>query len=285
MPEKMINTGFFKNVLIITIIMIFCVVTESFGRGGVKLYSFGNNVAWNTSGAWSLTANGKACDFVPQCDDTIVIDHTMVQNISFTFSGNGRLEVVNTGILRGDNVNLDFAGNAVLKCDGELKINNLNLNGKSSLLVESNGNVLVKSSCVNNSLADHIISGKLSITGSLTVGSQVKMKGIGTIESVHYDGIGSAMGVSPVLAISDGSKITEFNWIGTLNSNWNEPSNWANGTVPGPNSNVAILSAVNSPEIAAVAAANNLFVNSDASVTIIPEAVININGNLEEYNQ
>jgi hypothetical protein len=261
--------------------MIFCVITESFGRGGVKLYSIGNNVAWNTSGSWSLTVNGKACDFVPQCDDTIIIDHTMVQNVSFSFSGNGRLEVMTTGILRGDNVNLNFAGDAVLKCDGELKINNLNLNGKSFLLVESNGTLLIKSSCVNNSSADHIVSGKLSVTGSLTVGSQVKMKGIGTIESVKYDGIGSVMGVSPASTISDGSKITEFNWIGTLNSNWNDPSNWSNSTVPGLNSNVSILSAVNNPEISAKAAANNLYVNSDASVTVFPEAIININGNLE----
>ena len=280
MPERMIKTGFSTKLIFIATAMLFCFVSESFGRGGMKLYSIGSNAAWNSQTTWSLTANGKSSEYVPQSNDTIIIDRGVIQNINFTFSDNGVLEVSNTGILRGDNVNLGFIGNSKLDCNGEIKINNLNISENAVFTVESIGNILVKNSFVNNSGSKHIVSGKLSVTGILSVNSPANIKGEGIIQSVHFDGNGSVLGVTSLSSVPDGSLISEFNWLGTLNTNWNEPMNWASGLVPVNSSNVAVLSSNHNPEITDKAFSNNLYINSGSSLTVFPDALINIKGNL-----
>jgi len=276
----MFKLGFSTKLIIIATAVIICFVPDSFGRGGLKLYSVGNNTAWSSSATWSLTSNGAASAFVPQSNDTVIIDRGVVLSSNFAFSGNGILEVLSTGILRGDKVNLDFSGNSTLKCRGEIKINNLSLSGNSMFLIETTGKILVKNSNVINSGSSHIILGKLSVTGSLSVGSSVNIKGNGAIESIKYDGSGSAFGIHPASLIPDGSLISEYNWTGKLNSNWNEAQNWAGGSLPANTSNVAILSSEHNPEINLKAFSNNLYINSGSSLIVNPEAVININGNL-----
>ena len=280
MPLRISKIGFLAKLLYIAAAIVFCFVPDSFGRGGLKLYSIGNNGAWGSSTTWSLAANGTISGLVPESNDTIVIDRAVVQNVDFTFSGYGVLDVSEAGLLRGDNVNLDFAGNSALQCKGEIKINNLKLSGNAAFILEKSGNILVKNSCVNNSGSKHIISGKLAVTGSLSVGSSVNIKGDGTIESVHYNGNGSVLGVIPASSIPDGSLVSECNWLGTLNNNWTEPMNWAGGQLPGIRSNISVISSSHNPEVTVKASANNLYVNSGSSLTVYPDALIDIYGNL-----
>jgi len=280
MPERMNKIGFSTKLILMAAAMIFCFVPVSFGRGGVKLYSIGNNSAWTSLNTWSLSANGATAGFVPQSNDTVIIDRVVVQNINLSFSGNGVLEVSNTGLLRGDNLDLDFSGNSTLKCNGELKTNNLSFTGNASLIVESTGKILVKNSCVNNSLFKHDISGRLSVSGNFSVGSSVKILGKGAIQSAHYDGTGSVLSIGTASSIPDGSLISGNNWIGTFNNDWNEPQNWSGGVVPDNNSNIAVLSSLHNPEVTDKAVLNNLYINSGSSVTVYPDAKIDINGNL-----
>ena len=276
----MFNIGFSTKLIIIASAVIFCIVPDSFGRGGSKLYSVGNGTIWNSSTSWSLTSNGSASGLVPQGNDTLIIDRIVTLNNNFTFTGNGMLDVFNTGVLRGDNVNLDFSGNSNLKCSGEIKINNLSFAGNSVLLVETSGKILVRKSNIINSVSSHSILGKVSVTGSLTVGTSVNIKGNGAIESVYFDGNGTAFGIHPASLIPDGSLISEYNWTGKLNSNWNDTQNWAGASIPLTTSNVAILSSEHNPEVTAKAYSNNLYINSGSSLIVKPEAFININGNL-----
>lgn len=280
MSERNFKSGFLTKLLSITVVMAICFVPQSYGRNGLKLYSVLNNSAWSSSSTWSLSEDGLSAGLVPQNNDTVVINCTVVQNLDFAFSGYGILEVSNTGLLRGDNQNLVFSGNSFLKCSGEVKVSNLSINGNSTLQVQSNGKILVKNSFISNSLANHIVTGKLSVTGMLSIGSNVTIVGDGVIESAHYDGSGSVLGISPASIIRDGSVITEFNWLGAQDNNWNEPLNWAGRKVPGNNSNVAILSNMNSLDITGKVYSNNLFINSGSSITVYPNAIFEIDGNL-----
>lgn len=260
--------------------MIFCFSAESFGRQALKLYSIGNNSAWSSTATWSLSENGVSAGLVPQSNDTIVINRSVVQNIDFNFSGNGVLEILNTGWLRGDNFSLVFSDNSVLKCSGEIKINKLSFAGNATLLLQNDGKIVVRNTLISNSTLPHTIFGKLSVTGILTVGSSSKFSGNGTIESVEFDGQGSLFAIAPASLIPDGSLITEFNWLGTLNTNWNEPRNWAGKTVPVSSSNIALVSTLYNPEITNKAYSKDLYVNSGSSLTIHPNAVLQVDGNL-----
>lgn len=268
-----------KSILIASVMVLFF-GPVSFGRDGVKLYAKGNNSAWTSAATWSLTENGATAGLVPQNNDTLVISCSVVQNIDFAFSGNGVLEVSQAGLLRGDNQNLDFSGNSKFNCNGELKVNNLNFNGNSTLLIGNSGKVLVKSSFVSNSAFSHIVYGKLSVTGILSIGPSVKIAGNGAIESAQYVGAGSAFGISPASKIPDGSLITEINWIGSVNNNWNEPMNWAGKQVPASDANIAVLASLHNPEVTSKAYSNNLYVNSGSSLTIFPKAMMDVKGNL-----
>lgn len=280
MVERAVKTGLTTKLILIAVAMMFGFAPDSFGREALKLYSIGSSQAWSSSSAWSLTANGAPAGIVPQSNDYIVIDRAVIQNVNFAFSGKGVLEIVNTGILRGDNVNLVFSGNSTLKCNGEIKINNLTINESASFAIETQGKILVKTTCINNSGMKQAVSGKLSVTGSLSSGTSAEMTGAGAIEAVHYDGTGSLQGIKPASSIPDGSLITNCNWLGTLNNNWNEPMNWAGGLLPGNSSNVAVLSSNNNPEVTGKAISNNLYINSGTSLTVNPDAVIEINGDL-----
>jgi hypothetical protein len=280
MPTRTNKTDFSTMKILMAIAMVFLVVSVSFGRGGVKLYSIGNNSAWTSAGTWSLSSTGSSAGMVPQCNDTIVIQGTVVQNIDFVFSTNGCLEVSNSGLLRGDNFEIDFSGNATLKCDGEIRTNKLNFFENSVCVILNNGKISVKNTVVFNSPNTHSISGKLSATGSISVGAQANVSGKGVIESAHYDGSGSVFGIKTLSLIPDGSLITEFNWIGSFNTNWNDPLNWASGILPADNSNIAILSSNNNPEIADKAYTNNLYINSGSKLTVNPAAVMDVKGNL-----
>lgn len=280
MSERNFKTGFLTKVLSITVVVAFYFVPVSYGRDGMKLYSIGTNAAWSVSTSWSLTPNGTFAGLVPQDNDTIIINNTVIQNIDFTFSGNGYLQVSGNGLLRGDNQSLSFTGNSTLRCGGEMRLNKLSFSGNSTLLTESNSKIVVKNSFVANAAANQVVSGKLSVMGVLSVGSALNVSGNGVIESGQFDGSGSVMGITPASLIPGGSLIAEYNWIGTLNTNWNDPMNWAGSVVPGINSNVAVLSSLHNPDITGNAYSNNLYVNSGSSITVYPNAKIEINGNL-----
>jgi len=280
MPERIKKIGLLTKIIFMAFAMVLFFGPDSFGRGGLKLYSIGNNSAWNSPSSWSLNANGPASGLVPQNNDTVIIECAVVQNINFAFSENGLLIVSGAGYLRGDNMDLDFSENAALKCGGEIKTNILTLSGNAAFIIEGNGKVLVKNSLINNSLFKHTVSGKLTVTGSLNVGSMVSISGDGSIESANYTGDGSVFGIFPASLVPDGSLITENNWVGTLSNIWDEPLNWASSNVPGTNSNIAVLSSSHNPVITGEANCNKLYINSGSSLVVNTGAILGISENL-----
>lgn len=280
MPVRIFKLGLLIKLISITLVVAVCFIPDAFGRKGLKLYSIGNNSAWSSVSTWSFSVNGQSAGIIPQNNDTVIIDRIVIQNLDVTFSGIGILEVLNTGLLRGDNQCIVFLGDAYLKCNGEIKINNLSIHGNSTLLIDSIGKITVKNAFSVISQSNHIVSGKLSVTGISSIGSAVNISGSGAIESAHFNGSGSVLGINPASLIPDGSLITEFNWLGTQDKNWNEPLNWAGKKRPANNSNIAVVSLINNPEITGKAYANNLFVNSGSSITVYPNALFEISGKL-----
>ncbi|MFZ4707669.1 MAG: hypothetical protein ACOYMF_16835 [Bacteroidales bacterium] len=269
-----------SKILLIVFVCILSFVPDSFSRTGMKMYSIGNNAPWNSASSWSSSFNGVSTGLIPQSNDTLVIVSSVIQNVNFTFSGTGLLEVANTGVLHGDNLNLSFSGSAILKCDGEIKTSNLSIVENASLMVGDNGIITVKNTFINNSANNHFVTGKLIVTGSFSIGQLAKLAGNGIIEAAHYEGNGTVLGVSPAGIIPDCSLITEANWIGNIDNNWNEPLNWANGTIPASNSNIAVLISSHNPEINEIANCNQLYVNSGSVLAVQPTAVLEISGNL-----
>lgn len=244
------------------------------------MYSIGSNAVWNSSSSWSFSANGPVAGFIPQGNDTLVITGSVIQNVNFAFSGHGLMEVSSLGLLRGDNLNLDFSGNSSLLCDGEIKTNNLSFTDNAAFVAEDNGKITVNNSFSNSSANKHSISGRLIVRGTLFIGQYVVVSGRGVVESAHYEGDGSVMSIVPASSIPDGSLITENNWLGTVNANWNEPMNWSAGVYPNGNLNISVVSSLYNPEISDIADCDNLYINSGSMLTVYPSATLNVAGRL-----
>ncbi len=280
MPERIPKIGFITKLIFTVLAVIFFFVPDSFGRDGMKLYSIGNNQVWNSATTWSLSESGAAAGFLPQGNDTLFVISAVIQNINFSFSENGELRVTNSGLLRGENSDLSFSGNSTLTCSGEIKINNLSFTGNSSFILGEDGKVVIENSFINNSLGNHNIFGKLTVSGSFYIGPSISMSGKGVIAASSFNGSGSVLGISPASMIPDGSSISENNWIGTVSNDWNEPLNWAGSIVPSDNSNITILVSNFNPGITKKVLCNNLYINSGSQLTVYPAAGIDISGKL-----
>ena len=280
MPERILKIGYELKVLFLLLGMALCLVPGSFGRDGIKLYSRANNLAWNSAGTWSLTAHGAATQLIPQANDTIVIDCIIIKNVNFTFCDQGQLVIVNTGFLKGDNLDLGFSGNSKLLCSGELKTGSLSFVQNSLFNIEESGVVAVNSFFSNSSYGIQTVSGKINVSGSISAESFSSIIGNGTIEAMHYAGSGYLFGFSPASIVPDGSIISQNNWRGTVSKNWNDPLNWLNGTVPAENSNISILASSFNPDFIGKATYNNLYINSQAIMSVLPAAVLEISSAL-----
>jgi hypothetical protein len=280
MPHRNNISGVLSKSMIIAFAMTFFFVSDSFGRDGLKLFSIGNNSAWSSAGTWSLSANGTASEFVPQSNDTVVILTSVIQNVNFSFSDNGCLEITSTGLLRGDNLDLSFSDNSALICNGELKTGNLTFEGNSSFLVNDIAKITIKNSLTNNSLFIHEVNGSLTISGSLFNASSAIISGKGSIQAAEFMGNGSVFSFNSASGIPVGSLVSESNWTGAVNSNWAEPLNWAGGVLPAANSNIAVLSSSHNPSVTGIANCVNLNINEGTVLVVKPGAFIDISGNL-----
>ena len=280
MPQRVFKIGFFSKILFSVFVSFFISISQSFSRSSEKLYSIGSFVAWNSPNTWSLASNGVPSGLIPQNNDTIIVEGSVVLNTDFCFSGNGCLIISDMGFLQGSNFDLNFTGSSSLKCNGNLKIYNLTFSNNSTLTIEDNGNMLAINLSINNSTNNHLVLGKLSVTGSLSLGQSVTVLAKGSVDAANYSGSGSISGVNLSNQIYNGSTLTENNWLGTISSNWDEPLNWSLGLVPHGNSNVSVLVSSNNPEVDGNATCNNLFVNPSSVLGVKQDAVFEILGDL-----
>lgn len=280
MSQRVLKIGLFSKILFSIFIIFLVSISYSFSRGSAKLYSIGDNSPWNSSNSWSLTAGGTPAGLVPQSNDTIIIDRFVVLNSDFFFSEEGCLIISASGILQGSNYNIVFTGSSALNCMGELKLHNLHFSDNSVLFTDNNGQVFITNNLIINSLSKHIALGNISVMGSMSLGQLVDITTKGFIESAIYTGNGSISKVNLSNQVYNGSIISENNWLGTTNSDWEEPLNWSLGMVPNSNSNVSLLVSYNNPEVEGYASCNNLFVNPSVVFVVNENATLDILGNL-----
>lgn len=86
-----------------------------------------------------------------------------------------------------------------------------------------------------------------------------------------------ANGVNTTL---DGTDFTPIStWLGTINTDWNNPGNWNFNFVPTNNTHVIIPDQTNDPVISATATCLDMTINSGAVVTVNGVNTLTINGN------
>jgi len=280
MRKRIHTSGLCSKVLILAVAMVLGFSHFSFGRVGVKLFSIGNNVAWNSPGSWSLTLNGEVCTLVPQSTDTVVINSSVIQNVNFSFTGNGLLEVSPSGTLRGDALNLNFTDNSGLNCSGEINTGNMNFSDNSYFLLFADGSVLVNNMLTVSSSFSNSVYGKLIVAGTLNVSEDATIIGKGSIEAAVFYGNGSVFNFSPVSLAMDGTLISEKNWTGNLDNNWNEPSNWSGNELPNSGSNISVLPSAHKPVISGSVFCGGLYINTGAELQLNPEAFLETTGDL-----
>ena len=76
--------------------------------------------------------------------------------------------------------------------------------------------------------------------------------------------------------------IVTGNWLGTTSTNWSEPTNWSNNTIPDDTKNVVISSfgIPHFPQITATSSCNDLTLESGASLTINSGKILTVTGTL-----
>jgi hypothetical protein len=254
------------------------------GRESTKLYSIGNNLAWNQPFSWSLTPNGSACGLIPQSNDSLVISNSIVLNADFTLSGLGNIKVESTGLLRGNGFHLALQGNSRLLCQGEVQLYNLIISDSSSISISNSGKVSVIMIMQNISDIPLKVDGMLTVYGTLDCGSlthqQSSIIGTGKICSTDFYGVGTVMSYNPCSSLFGGSILSEVNWTGAVSNDWNNPLNWTGNQVPELTSNVAILKSENNPVISGTGLCHNIFLSPYANLIVMPTAVLQVNGEL-----
>lgn len=280
LKKSFILTGNVPVIIFIVLAMVLFSFHSSYGRNGLKLYSITNNSPWNSPATWSFSAKGPASGILPESNDTVIIDCTVIQNVNFNFLGAGALIISSTGLLRGDNLNLGFSENTSLICFGELKINTISFVDNSTCFINDKGKITVNNSYTNSSLITHFVNGSLIVSGELSVGQSSRIYGKGLISSLTYSGKGSIFNINSTSSIPIGSSVSENNFLGIQNSDWNNPANWSGGVVPGSETNISIIATTQITDVLHETFCNNLYINSGSSLIVLPSAVLNIAGNL-----
>jgi hypothetical protein len=70
-----------------------------------------------------------------------------------------------------------------------------------------------------------------------------------------------------------------ISWLGTTNTDWSTPSNWAGSGIPTATTNVIIPNTTNEPVIGSTAVCRNIIINSGSSLTISGTNTLTVHGN------
>ena len=79
--------------------------------------------------------------------------------------------------------------------------------------------------------------------------------------------------------VPDKEPASSFVWIGAQSSVWSDNSNWSNATIPGPDSDVVILTASNHPVCTENINIKNLVIRNGGLLTIDSSKTITVSGN------
>lgn len=255
-----------------------------FARDGMKLYSIGHNTAWTSPASWSLSANGQPSVFIPQYNDTLIINSQLVLNTDFNLSGNGYIEISSSGNLKGNAFNLSISGEAGITCLGDCQLYTLNLSGNAAFTVGYSGRLKIVNTLTVLSPRQSIVNGELTVYGNLECGGAgstfAGIHGSGVLKGNTFTGTGSIMSISSIVLIPQGSALSGNNWLGSIDTDWNEPMNWSGNIVPETSSNIAILAVLNQPVIHDQAYCGNLYLSPGTSLKILAGATLNAGQNL-----
>ena len=90
-----------------------------------------------------------------------------------------------------------------------------------------------------------------------------------------------ATGITAFGDFQVGNLTNSFTWVGTTSTNWSTSSNWNTNTVPTSSNSITIPStASHMPTLSGTGNANNITINSGATLTLSSGATLNASGNL-----
>jgi len=253
------------------------------GREGVTLYSIGNNTPWNSTGSWSRTPGGSPAGIIPQSNDTVIINSIIILNQNFLLNQNGRLEIKSSGFLKGSSFNLTLSGSSAFGNDGSAQLSELHLLDNASLYIGHQGKTEVVTRLSQLSQGETVVDGNLGIEGLLICGNEqitnASIIGSGFLFIREIQGTGLVMGMDPG-SIPSNSTLSSINWIGSSDSEWNNPDNWSGQSVPSSNDNVSILLTFNQPVLSETGTCKNLHLSPGSSLSLNPRAILRIESNL-----
>ncbi len=255
-----------------------------FGRESKSLYSIGNNPIWNMPNSWSFTNGGESCGLIPQSNDTIIINTSVLLNSNFSLTAKGVIRILMDGKICGNAFQLSLIDESRVECKGELQLYDFNIAGHSSFILYNTGKTSVIHNLVNTSFVPSLNSGKLSVFGTLNCGDLIfntsVIMGSGYTISTKYIGCGETMSIKPTSIIPDGSMLTEVNWTGRNSSNWNDPLNWTSKSVPTENSNISILVSEFQPTLIDGSFSHDLYLCPGTVLIMAPYSSLRITGDL-----
>lgn len=272
---------YLRNITITCLLL--AAVSVAFGREGVKLFSIGNNIPWNSASSWSRVSGGSSCGFIPQSNDTIIVESNVILNTNFQLAGNGQLIVSAGSQLKGHSFSIKGLGSSSMQISGSVQVGQLEFNESSSLEILSGSNLIVSGDLVANSQIAMSVYGKLIVQGTYRADAGVntaQVIGEGSIRSQYYSGVGMivnmAAGSLPV-----NSYLSVNNWTGAVDYKWNEAGNWSLNIVPTSLDNISILAVANSPIIEEQAFAHSVLLSPDSKLTLTNGGMLSIDRNLE----
>lgn len=249
----------------------------AFGREGKKIYTVADNGAWSNLSTWSFNPGGATAGVLPQSTDTIIINKAVILNADLNLSGNGQLLVVQGGLLKGEAARIFLHGSSIMQVDAIARVNNLEADQDSRLIISNQGVLTVLQQIKNYSVVPALVNGELSIAGALECGGNSSFTGIGTLKGNQYLGQGLIMNIQasdvPVKSV-----LSEVNWIGNVSNDWNDPMNWSNSEALLSTMNIGILPSNHNPVITQSVHCNQLSLSPGVMLTLKPGSSLLVDG-------
>jgi hypothetical protein len=88
------------------------------------------------------------------------------------------------------------------------------------------------------------------------------------------------MSIQPASSIHQDVVLSEINWLGSANSNWNDPLNWSGNEIPTALSNVAVLPGQNQPVLSDDGFCNSLTLSSSSNLILGSSSTLRVEHNL-----
>ncbi|MDT8393786.1 MAG: hypothetical protein RQ761_08065 [Bacteroidales bacterium] len=224
-----------RQILLAAFLFLFIARVE-----GTVYYAI-NNGNWSTASNWSLTPEGTPSGNAPKKGDDVYIgSYDIILDVDLISEPGISLQITSGGsLISATNEGLYIKTQGFFVVDGFVQVGSIDLKNDAVVQVRSEA-VLVVNTMINNGNIVYM-NGDLKVAGTFTNSGTVV--GTGSVTAGHYINTGSIFcytGNPP-----DGATLYGNGWIGGtpgVENDWNIPTNWCSGYVPGDSVFVVIES-------------------------------------------